>query len=204
MLVLGINAAQSLLSLLSFLLQHLLHALHAHTPRHGTSLLHLLHHAFNPLHSTNSSQHLWIHSFSHTLVHLKGVEFHWWDYYLAALGMRGCEAILNKFIKLQTLPIFWGLRFLTCFSSLKSSFTPPICFTTPLNFLNWSSRACTCKVQVSLFWQWKLGTGIRINPRNDNLHLHDTSSTGNSGDSCWLFGEGLESIHVVKFLVMFI
>ena len=64
------------LSLLSFLLEHLLHALHAHAPRHGTPLLHLLHHTLNPLHSTNSSQHLRIHSFSHTLVHLKGVEFH--------------------------------------------------------------------------------------------------------------------------------
>ena len=43
----------------------------------------------------------------------------------------------------NTFPILAGLRFLICFSSLKSSFTPPICLTTWLNFLYWSSRACT-------------------------------------------------------------
>merc|ERR1712210_362874 len=43
---------------------------------------------------------------------------------------------------------------------------------------------------------------LKLVEQGMHLHLHDTSSTGNSGDSCWLFGEGLESIHVVKFLVV--
>merc|ERR1719239_1605556 len=74
-----------------------------------------------------------------------------------------------------TLPIFCGLRFLTCFSSLKSSFTPPICFSTQL---------------------------LELVKQGVHLHLHNTSSTGNPGDSSWLFGECLESIHFVKFLVI--
>ena len=57
-------------SLLAFLLEHLLHPLHAHAPWHCAPLLHLLHHALNPLHTPDRSQHLRVHRFGHTLVHL--------------------------------------------------------------------------------------------------------------------------------------
>merc|ERR1719319_1453100 len=59
---------QSICHLFSF--HHFLHACHVHVPRHPPSLLHLLHHGLNPLHTSNRSQHLWVHCFGHGLVNL--------------------------------------------------------------------------------------------------------------------------------------
>ena len=56
---------------LPLLLHHLVQALHAHAARHGAALLHLLHHVLDPSHTSDCSQHVRVHSFSHTLINLK-------------------------------------------------------------------------------------------------------------------------------------
>ena len=89
-------------SLFPFLLHHLLHPLHAHTPWHGPSLLHLLHHALNSLHPSNCSEHLRVHGLSHTLIHLD-----WQYYYLSQLAF---QCYLSHFCWVQILDLFFILE----------------------------------------------------------------------------------------------
>ena len=62
------------LFLSTLLLHHLVKTLHAHASGYVAALLHLLHHVLYSPHASNGSQHVGIHSLSHTLVNLKKIQ----------------------------------------------------------------------------------------------------------------------------------